>query len=199
MLATQQPHPQTRSGRNTIWSRIPMEAAPEPVVYTDDEMELDEELEAVARYEECRMVLGMSESLTNFVEAERTNPATRAGTFMRLAHESLILRMNVPARVGAQRRAGLGHSQLSGASGARSGEETSTATVRRCISPGTHKPVACIPRCGADRNGRNEQQLRLRRLVCPPLRLSCNTPPLPGCPSCSVRDELFMRYVCDGL
>ena len=37
-----------------------MEAAPEPVVYTDDEMELDEELEAVARYEECRMVLGMS-------------------------------------------------------------------------------------------------------------------------------------------
>jgi hypothetical protein len=74
MLATQQPHPQTRSGRNTIWSRIPMEAAPEPVVYTDDEMELDEELEAVARYEECRMVLGMSESLTNFVEAERTNP-----------------------------------------------------------------------------------------------------------------------------
>ena len=51
-----------------------MEAAPEPVVYTDDEMELDEELEAVARYEECRMVLGMSESLTNFVEAERTNP-----------------------------------------------------------------------------------------------------------------------------
>ena len=69
MLATQQPHPQTRSGRNTIWSRIPMEAAPEPVVYTDDEMELDEELEAVARYEECRMVLGMSESLTNFLEA----------------------------------------------------------------------------------------------------------------------------------
>ena len=57
---------------NTIW--IPMEAAPEPVVYTDDEMELDEELEAVARYEECRMVLGMSESLTNFLEAERTNP-----------------------------------------------------------------------------------------------------------------------------
>ena len=51
-----------------------MEAAAEPVVYTDDEMELDEELEAVARYEECRMVLGMSESLTNFVEAERTNP-----------------------------------------------------------------------------------------------------------------------------
>ena len=49
-----------------------MEAAPEPVVYTDDEMELDEELEAVARYEECRMVLGMSESLTNFLEAERT-------------------------------------------------------------------------------------------------------------------------------
>ena len=31
----------------------------------------------------------------------------------------------------------------------------------------------------------------------PPLRLSCNTPPLPDCPSCSVRDELFMRYVCD--
>ena len=33
-----------------------MEAAPEPVVYTDDEMELDEELEAVARYEQaCRL------------------------------------------------------------------------------------------------------------------------------------------------
>ena len=40
---------------------------PEPV---------DPELEAVARYEECRMLLGMSESLFNFLEKERVNPGS---------------------------------------------------------------------------------------------------------------------------
>ena len=44
---------------------------PEPVA-----AELDPELEAVARYEECRMILGQSESLFNFLEKERDNPGS---------------------------------------------------------------------------------------------------------------------------
>ena len=44
---------------------------PEPVA-----AELDPELEAAARYEECNMILGQSESLFNFLETERDNPGS---------------------------------------------------------------------------------------------------------------------------
>ena len=45
-------------------------------------------MEAAARYEDCRMVHGLSESLTNFLEADRDNPGTPivSSQEMRLQH-----------------------------------------------------------------------------------------------------------------